>query len=88
MQVIPVSHLNLVRVRREMEKLYLASDWEAIKDLDPMLSSQLNAAFDDPNRMHTKLVSELEKILALYGSMVRKLPEKVACDWLRPGSAS
>lgn len=82
MSLVPVSHLSLVRARREMEKAFLASDWEAVKDWDQLLTFQLNRAFDDPARDHKMLVGELEKVLALYSEMVRELPDATMQAWL------
>lgn len=84
MSVVPVSHLSLVRTRREMEKSFFSADWDAVKDWDQLLAFQLNQAFDDPSRDHKMLVSELEKVLALYSDMVRSLPEATVENWLRP----
>lgn len=84
MSLIPVSHLSLVRTRREMEKSFFSSDWEAVKDWDQLLAFQLNQAFDDPARDHKMLVAELEKVLALYSDMVRSLPEATMENWLCP----
>lgn len=84
MNLVPVSQLNLVRARREMEKSYLADDWEAVRDWDQLLGVQLTQAFDDPDRDHKRLVTELEKILSLYSQMVRSLPEATVETWLRP----
>jgi hypothetical protein len=84
MSVVPVSHLSLVRTRREMEKSFFNADWEAVKDWDQLLAFQLNTAFDDPARDHKMLVGELEKVLALYSDMVRSLPEATVENWLRP----
>jgi len=84
MNLVPVSQLNLVRARREMEKAYQAGDWQGVQDWDQMVALQLNQAFDDPDRDHKMLVSELEKILLLYSQMVRSLPETLAEGWLRP----
>ena len=84
MNLVPVSHLSLVRTRREMEKSFLGADWEAVKDWDQLLAFQLNQAFDDPDRDHKMLVGELEKVLALYSDMVRSLPDATVQDWLRP----
>jgi hypothetical protein len=84
MSVVPVSHISLVRTRREMEKSFFSADWEAVKDWDQLLAFQLNKAFDDPARDHKMLVGELEKVLALYSDMVRSLPEATVQAWLRP----
>lgn len=84
MSIVPVSHLSLVRTRREMEKSFSNADWEAVKDWDQLLAFQLNQAFDDPARDHKMLVGELEKVLALYSDMVRSLPEATVENWLQP----
>jgi hypothetical protein len=82
MSLVPATHISLVRTRREMEKAFLSSDWESVKDWDHLLTFQLNQAFDDPSRDHKMLVGELEKVLALYSDMVRNLPEATAQAWL------
>lgn len=84
MNVIPTSHMALVRARKNMEEAFVRSDWNAVKEWDALLSHQLNQAFDDDRRDHSLLVGELEKILGLYSSMTRCLPEATAEQWLRP----
>lgn len=84
MNLVPVSHLSLVRARKEMEKSFASQNWEAVKDWDQLLALQLNRAFDDPARDHKMLVGELEKVLALYSEMVRSLPEATVENWLCP----
>lgn len=84
MNVIPTTHLALVRARKQMEAAFLRSDWDAVKEWDGRLSHQLNNAFDDDRRDHSLLVGELEKILGLYSSMTRSLPDATAQQWLRP----
>jgi len=84
MNIVPVSQLNLARARREMEKSYDCGDWQAVQNWDRLVAQELNQAFDDPDRDHQTLVSELEKILALYSQMVRRLPEAVSDSWRRP----
>lgn len=84
MALISAAHLNLVRARREMQKAFSQKDWEAVKDWDQLLSVQLGRAFDDPQRDHALLVSELQKVLALYGQMVHALPEAAVSHWRQP----
>ena len=84
MNVIPTSHMALVRARKSMERAFNANDWVGVKEWDTILSQQLNQAFDDDYRDHALLVGELEKILSLYSSMTRSLPEATAEQWLRP----
>lgn len=84
MNVIPTSHIALVRARKQMEQAFQRNDWATVKEWDTLLSHQLNQAFDDDNRDHALLVGELEKILGLYSSMTRSLPEATADQWLRP----
>jgi hypothetical protein len=84
MNVIPISHIALVRARKSMERAYRNNDWVAVREWDAELSQQLNQAFDDTGRDHALLVSELEKILALYSALTRALPEATVEQWLRP----
>lgn len=84
MNVIPTSHMALVRARKKMEKAFELDDWIAVKEWDTLLSEQLNRAFDDAHRDHALLVGELEKILGLYSSMTQRLPEATVEQWLRP----
>lgn len=86
MAVISATHLNLVRARREMQNAFKHQDWEAVKDWDQLLSVQLGHAFDDPQKDHSLLVSELQKVLALYGQMVHALPDAAIAHWRQPES--
>lgn len=74
MSVVAVSHVALVRARRELEKAYQANDWERVKKCDKQLGHQLNLAFADEHRDARSLVTELEGVLALYARMVTALP--------------
>ncbi|MBC6904739.1 hypothetical protein DWB84_04570 [Saccharophagus sp. K07] len=87
MSLVSLSHLSLVRTRREMEKSFVNQDWDAVKDWDQLLAQQLTQAFDDPNHDPKMLVGEMEKILALYSDMVRRLPEATIENWLCPEQA-
>lgn len=81
MTIIPSTHLALVRARRQMEVSYNEGDWHAVKDWDQFISALLNQAFDDPDRNHNMLAKELEKILNLYGVMVKTLPDQAVTEW-------
>jgi hypothetical protein len=81
MTLVPVSQTNLVRARREMEKFFEMGDWQAVRDWDQLLATQLNQAFDDPERDHRMLLGELSKILGLYSEMVRHLPQPTIAEW-------
>lgn len=84
MKVISVTHLGLVRARKGMAKAYENGDWQAIKDYDQLLAAMLNQAFDDPHRDHCRLAKELERVLSLYGSIVRQLPDAAIEEWRQP----
>lgn len=84
MNVVSVSHLNLLRARKQMEKAFRKQDWDAVKEWDVLLTHQLTQAFDDPQRDNQVLVEELESILGLYATMVSALPDAATQDWLRP----
>lgn len=84
MNIVPTSHMALVRARKNMQSAFESQDWVAVKEWDARVSHQLNQAFDDDLRDHKRLVGELEKILALYSSMTLCLPDATADQWLRP----
>ena len=73
--VVSLTHLNLVRARKALIQAHRKRDWHAVKTCDIALTSQLDQAFDDPNRNQESLLVELEAILALYADMVTTLPE-------------
>ncbi len=81
MNIIPTTHMALVRARRDMEKAFRDSDWSAIKEWDHFLTAQLNQAFDDPNRDHSLLARELNTILSLYSDLTRAMPDQMHQDW-------
>ncbi len=82
MSVVSMSHLNLLRARKQMEKAFNDCDWDAVKEWDVLLTHQLNQAFDDPTRDNQLLVEELESILGLYAKMVSVLPDVATQSWL------
>lgn len=75
MNVIPATHLTLIRARKSMEKAFKDGDWDAVKDQDVFLSAQLAQAFDDPERNHRMLADELSKVLGLYSRLTIEMPE-------------
>ncbi len=82
MTLITASLVEVMRARRGMEQAFEQNDWDAIKAWDTKVAPCLDAAFDDPERDNSLLVSELEKILKLYAAMVAHLPEHTAKQWL------
>ncbi len=84
MSVVSLTHMNLLRARKQMEKAFMEQDWDAVKDWDMLLTTQLTRAFDDPTRDNQLLVEELETILALYARMVSALPDAATRSWLKP----
>jgi hypothetical protein len=78
MSVIAVSHVALARARRDLEKAYLAGDWDHVRLCDRQLGHQLNLAFADEHRNNRALVEELERVLGLYARMVTALPVEAA----------
>lgn len=84
MNVVSLTHLNLRRARKQMEQAFHAGDWDAVKEWDALMTSQLTSAFDDPQRDNSRLVAELESVLELYAEMVSALPEAATQGWLEP----
>lgn len=82
MKLISSTLVEVMRTRRALEQAFEKSDWDAIKQCDAKVGNCLDAAFDDPERDNSLLVSELEKILKLYATMVAYLPEHTAKQWL------
>lgn len=78
MSVVAVSHIALVRARRELEKAWHTHDAEKIRVCDRQLGHQLNLAFTDEHRNTRALLKELEQVLALYAQMVTALPAQAA----------
>ncbi len=84
MKVIPVTYLALIRARKEMSGAYARSDWHAVQEWDQLVAEALSQAFDDPQRDHRLLSKELEHILALYGEMVKEMPNEAVVEWQKP----
>lgn len=82
--VVSLSYLNLIRARKQMEKAFVANDWDAVKEYDALVTHQLTQAFDDPDRDNRMLVDELEYVLGLYARMVEALPAAATQGWLNP----
>ena len=85
MSVVTVSHAQLARARRDLERAYHSSDWDGVRRCDRQLGHHLNLAFADEHRDTRALVDELEKVLSLYADMVLSLPAEVANKLSPPG---
>ncbi|MFT7559289.1 MAG: hypothetical protein ACI93R_001194 [Flavobacteriales bacterium] len=84
MSLISPSHVSLVRARRAMEKAFSSEQWDQLKALDRELGASLDMAFTDEERDTKTLVSELEKVLSIYASIVDTLPESSVRKVLSP----
>lgn len=78
MSVVPLSHLNLCRARKELSSALQQLDWQAIGGLDHNLAEALNSAADDPLCDKLALMSELEKVLSLYRELIKGCRRQVA----------
>lgn len=74
MSIVPASHVELTRTRRELKKAFDVREWDDIRALDQRLADRLNDAFDDDLRDTDILIGELEKILHIYAIVVAELP--------------
>ena len=76
MAVVSSAFFSLVRARRELERACAEQDWDKVRRWDLQLASYLNQAFDDDVRDTKALMSELQKVLRLYASIVESLPDR------------
>ena len=74
MSVICKSHVDLVRVRKSLEKALAENNWCALREHDLSLTDVMNAAFEDTSRNSSELVIEMERVLRVYARMVASLP--------------
>lgn len=88
MKLVSASLVNVKRARREMERAFVAGNWDGVKHWDALVGKGLDAAFDDPSRDNAGLVEELEKVLGLYAQIVIGLPEQTAQQWLTTPASS
>lgn len=84
MSIVPSSHVELVRARRELEKAFEVRAWDDVRAWDQHLAERLNSAFDDDQRDTRALIDELEKILHAYSSVVAGLPQFPAKSMFTP----
>lgn len=81
MSIVPSSHVELARARREFKKAFDIREWDDVRALDQQLADRLDDAFDDELRDTDILIGELEKILHVYSIVVAELPQfSVACQ--------
>jgi len=84
MSIVPSSHVELARIRRELRKAFDVRGWDKIRALDQQLADRLNDAFDDELRDTRLLIKELEKILHIYSLVVAELPQFSLISQLTP----
>ncbi|WP_188151679.1 hypothetical protein [Teredinibacter waterburyi] len=73
--LVSVTHVALVRARRELDRAFEEGDWERVRYWDAQLGQRLNRAFEDEERDTNGLIEELERVLKLYAQIVSALPE-------------
>lgn len=66
MAVIPESHLNLVRKRKEFQQLLNYCQWQDITSQEKQLFGLINKAVEDPARSPKELLTELGSVISLY----------------------
>ncbi|WP_370978928.1 hypothetical protein [Agaribacterium sp. ZY112] len=74
MSLISCSHVDLVRTRKSLEFAFDNKQWGALKRHDLLMGEALDKAFDDKTLNAKELMSELERVLALYARIVAELP--------------
>lgn len=84
MQVIPQSHFKLARAKKSLEKAYASGDWDALREWDSEMAACLSLVFEDEQRDTKALIAELESVLAMYGEILKDLPEETRQRTLRP----
>ncbi len=82
MPLVCSSLVDVVRTRKALQAAFEAGDWDAVRSFDERLVRMMDTAFSDDERDNGLLVSELEKVLALYARVVTSLPEATAQRWL------
>lgn len=66
MAVIPVSHLDLTRKRRELKQLMETGQWEKLLQVESELCAQIDSAAQDPQRSTKSLLIELGSVIRVY----------------------
>lgn len=82
MPLVCSSLVAVIRARKALQNAFEAGDWDSVRELDTAVGPALDLAFSDERRDNAALVSELEKVLALYAKVVTCLPEATAQRWL------
>lgn len=82
MPLVCSSLVAVIRARKALQNAFEAGDWNSVRELDAAVGPALDLAFSDDRRDNAALVSELEKVLALYAKVVTCLPEATAQRWL------
>lgn len=71
MAVVPYTHMQLSRVRRDLQAALQRADWVAVAALDQSLTQALDQAASDKGRDVTALLRELAAILDLYKRLTK-----------------
>ena len=74
MSLISHTQFDLVRLRKGMEAAFKQGDWVALRNQDRGMGAALDAAFTDSARSPEELITEMERILKVYASIVDNLP--------------
>ena len=72
MSVVPHSHFQLSRQRKQLQSALLQADWHDILEREKQLIAGLDEATDDPSRDLDTLLTEMQQVLALYKRMVEQ----------------
>ena len=70
MAVVPFSHLQLCRMRRDLSAALQTGDWISVSELDRRLAQALDVAANDSGRDLGVLLEELTQILLLYKQLL------------------
>ncbi len=66
MAVIPESHVNLMRKRKEFQRLVNHCCWQDIPAMERQLFDYINNAVEAPSRSPRELLSELSTVISVY----------------------
>ncbi len=64
--VIPISHLVLIRRRKQLQKMIADENWYQLAEMEYELFQDINRAVEDPQRASKNLLVELGQVIKMY----------------------
>ena len=70
MSVVPVSQFQLVRERKNFERVIAKKSWHQVVDQEQRLIAAVNEAGDDCDKDLASLIAEMRTVISVYRDLI------------------